>query len=246
MKHEKDGLIWHTFEILGQYPELKHGYFTKAAGNLAFAAGHDRDELVLANIDKAANALGLPAPAFVRQTHGDAVSVVLPKDKYQPRAQREVRQNFDAMLAPEPGVSLLIKVADCQGVLLYDPALKTLALAHSGWRGSVRNIIGKTVAAMAGRGAEPRRILAAVAPSLGPCCAEFVNYATELPEDFWPFKDAENHFDFWAISRKQLTDCGLLPENIEIAGICTKCSPDYFSYRGGDSWERFGLMAGIC
>jgi YfiH family protein len=170
---------------------------------------------------------------------------VRPEDQYQPRSPEEVREGFDAMVAPEPGVSLLIKMADCQGVLLYDPASKILGLAHSGWRGSVRNILAKTVGAMAGCGADPGRMLAGVAPSLGPCCAEFVNYRAELPEEFWNFRVNETHFDFWAISRKQLTDCGLKAENIEIAGICTKCSPEYFSYRRGDDWGRFGLLAGV-
>lgn len=253
MKHSKDGLVWHSFSIFEAYPELRHGYFTKAGGvsgggvlNLAFTAGgQDSAEKVMANIDKAAGVLGLPAPAFVRQTHSDAVSMVRPGDHYQPRSPEDVREGFDAMVAPGAGVSLLIKVADCQGVLLYDPVAKIVGLAHSGWRGSVRNILAKTVARMAEEGAEPGRMLAGIAPSLGPCCAEFVNFAAELPEEFWAFRVNEKHFDFWAISRRQLTACGLKPENIETAGVCTKCSPDYFSYRRGDSWGRFGVIAGL-
>ncbi len=254
MKHEKNGLSWGSFSIFEKFPELSHGYFTKAGGrsgpdgrelNLAFSEGHDRVENVMANIDLAAGVLGLPAPAFVRQTHGAEISVVRPEEGYRPRRPEDVRQGFDAMVAPKPGVSLLIKVADCQAVLLYDPETKILGLAHSGWRGSAQNIIAATVREMVGRGAGPERMLAGVAPSLGPCCAEFVNYRAELPESFWPFEVSENHFDFWAVSRQQLTDCGLSPDNIEIAGICSKCSPDYFSYRGGDRWFRFGLLAGV-
>lgn len=253
IRYSENGLRWHSFEIFERCPELRHGYFTRRGGlsgpggdelNLAFADGHDTVENVMANIDRAAGALGLPAPAFVRQTHGAEVSLVLPEDRYRPRSPEEVRQGYDAMVAPLPGVSLLIKMADCQGILLYDPVSQVLGLAHSGWRGSVRNIIAAAVARMVACGAEPRRILAGVAPSLGPCCAEFVNYRAELPEHFWPHQVTENHFDFWEISRQQLTACGLAPENIEIAGICTKCSPDYFSYRRRDLWGRFGLLAG--
>ena len=254
MRHTDEGLIWHSFSIFEPWPELRHGYFTRAGGlsgpeggdlNLAFAQGFDPPENVMANIDRAADALGLPAPAFVRQTHGVGVSSVLPAHRYQPRSPEEVRYGFDAMIAPEPGVSLLIKVADCQAVLLYDPILKMLGLVHSGWRGSVQNVIGVTVTEMARLGAVPGRMLAAVAPSLGPCCAEFVNHALELPRDFLEFQVTKNHFDFWAVSRKQLNGCGLADRNIEIAGLCTKCSPEFFSYRRGDHWGRFGLMAGV-
>ncbi|UQZ89928.1 hypothetical protein C4J81_12185 [Deltaproteobacteria bacterium Smac51] len=254
MQHTRDGLTWHTFSILEPYPELRHGYFTRAGGssgpardelNLAFADERDPVENVLANIDRARAVLGLPAPAFVRQTHGADISVVMPAHNYHPRSPEEVRYGFDAMIAPEPDVSLLIKVADCQGVLLYDPVSRILGLAHSGWRGSVQNIIAATVVKMTRYGAVPQRMLAAVAPSLGPCCAEFVHHAKELPPRFTDHMVSENHFDFWAISREQLTGCGIRPANIEIAGICTKCSPEFFSYRGGDQWGRFGIMAGV-
>ena len=45
------------------------------------------------------------------------------------------------------------------------------------------------------------------------------------------FKGSENHCDFWKISKHQLEQCGLLPENIVLPTICTSCSTDYFSYR---------------
>ena len=80
-------------------------------------------------------------------------------------------------------------------------------------------------------GSEPINLHAFVSPSLGPCCAEFIHYKKELPGDFQAFQVKPHYFDFWKISRYQLTGAGLVGENIEIAGICTSCSNDYFSYR---------------
>ncbi|MDR1044513.1 MAG: polyphenol oxidase family protein [Candidatus Adiutrix sp.] len=252
-KNTRNGLIWYEFSIFDSCPELRHGVFTRHGG---VSGSHGRDlslafndfdppDNVRQNLARAEKALGLTPAAFVRQTHSANISVVRPQDAYQPRNPSEVRQDCDALIAPEPGVSLLIKVADCQGVILYDPATRALALVHSGWRGSVQNIIGLAVDQLIGFGVRPADILAAVSPSLGPCCAEFVNYRRELPEDFQAFMVREGYFDFWAVSRRQLTERGLLPENIEVAGICTKCAPDFFSYRRGDRWERFGLMAAV-
>lgn len=255
-RHEKNGLVWHTFDILAPYPELRHGYFERYGGqsgprhdelNLAFVGGGeavDEPGNVLANIDRAADALGLPAPAFVRQCHGDHVQPVSPMWRYAPRCQDDAVP-ADAMVALAPNISLLIKTADCQAVLLFDPQTKALALAHSGWRGSVRGIVAKTVAMMTCSGVPASRLLAAVSPSLGPCCAEFVNYRREFPESFQKFMVRPNYFDFWALTRQELIDAGLKPGNIEVAGVCTKCSPGYFSYRGGDEWQRGGLMAGV-
>lgn len=246
------GLTWYTFSIFEPHPELRHGVFTRHGGvsgpegrdlHLSFSGGADPAG-VRTNLRRAEDALGLPPAAFIGQTHSAHITVVRPEDEYHPRGPEDIRQGRDAMIAPKPGVNLLIRTADCQGVILYDPETRMLGLVHSGWRGSVQNILGVTVAHLADLGARPASIKAAIGPSLGPCCAEFVNHRQELPEHFQNFMTAENHFDFWAISRRQLTDSGLDPENIATAGVCTKCSPEFFSYRRGD-WGRFGIMAGV-
>ena len=252
-KHRHNGLIWYGFSLFDSHPELRHGVFTRFGGvsgphgdelSLAFNAVDPREN-VLTNIKRAEEALGLPPPAFVRQTHSDRTVVVRPEDDYQPQGPEEAHEGYDAIVAPEPGVSLLIKVADCQAVILYDPTARAIGLVHSGWRGSVQNIIGATVAEMAALGLDPAGMKAAISPSLGPCCAEFINYRQELPEHFQEYMVNDTHFDFWAISRRQLIEAGLKDENIEVAGVCTKCSPEFFSYRRGDQWARFGLMAGV-
>lgn len=252
-KYSYNSLIWYGFSIFESHPEFRHGVFTRFGG----LSGPKGDELwlafnsvdpqanVLANIERAREALGLPPPAFVRQTHSDRVLVVRPSDAYQPRGPEEAHADYDAMVAPEPGVGLLIKVADCQAVIIHDPVSGATGLAHSGWRGSVRNIIGATVAEMVSLGLDPSGFKAAISPSLGPCCAEFINYRRELPEHFQKHMVGDAHFDFWAISREQLIEAGLRDENIETAGICTKCSPEFFSYRRGDKLARFGVMAGV-
>ena len=248
-----NGLKWYEFPGLAVHPELAHGVFTRQGGvsgpgggelSLAFNET-DSPENVAANLGRAERALNLPPAAFVTQTHGAEILVVRPGDAYHPRVPEEARPGYDALLAPVPGVALLVKVADCQAVLLYDPESRALALVHSGWRGSGRNILGRTVAALAEIGARPARLKAAISPSLGPCCAEFVNHQTELPPEFKPFMVRENHFDFWAVSRGQLTGAGLKEENIETAGICSRCSPEFYSYRRGDIWPRFGFLAGV-
>ena len=253
LKNQKDGLSWYTFPLFERCPELRHGVFTRFGGvsgpagtelRMSFNSDDDPDK-VRTNIRRAEAVLNVGPSAYVRQTHSANIAVVRPEDNYRPSGPEDSREDYDALLAPEPGPTLLIKVADCQAVILYDPRTKALALVHSGWRGSVGNIIGAAVARMVDFGVDPAGLLAAVAPSLGPCCAEFVNYREELPESFWPFQVSENHFDFWAISRKQLADSGVRPENVAVAGVCTKCSGEFFSYRGGDRWPRFGVMAAV-
>jgi len=205
--------------------------------NLSFGVG-DTDEKVLENRQRLKAALGIPVLASARQVHGDAVWVI-----DAPLDQDTELAGYDALVTNQPGVALLVQQADCQAVLLHDPVRQVVAAIHAGWRGSVANIIGKTIRTMHEQfGTAPADLMAGISPSLGPCCAEFVNYRNELPESFHGYQVAPNHFDFWAISRDQLREAGVLSTHIELAGICTKCSPDHFSFRRERVTGRFGSL----
>jgi len=138
----------------------------------------------------------------------------------------------DALITDVPGTGLMIQQADCQAVLFSDTAHGAIGAVHCGWRGSVANIIGATIEQMTSQyGTDPATLRADISPSLGPCCAEFVNHRTELPESFLRFQVKENYFDFWQISAAQLTAAGVSADGIHLPHTCTCCSDDYFSYR---------------
>lgn len=122
-----------------------------------------------------------------------------------------------------------------------------VANVHSGWRGSIANIIGHTLDAMKKNfGSDPAHVVAGIGPSLGPCCAEFVNYKEEIPEPFWKYRNDRRHFDFWAVSRDQLCEAGVCAENIHISGLCTRCRTDlFFSYRAEGITGRFAAIIGL-
>ena len=208
--------------------------------NVGLHVGDD-EARVLRNRGLIREELGLERLVSARQVHGESVLVV----EAMPEADVE-HAGHDALMTNIPGIGLMIQQADCQAVMLYDPEHGAVANIHSGWRGSVANIIAKTVAAMtAAYGTRPASLFAAISPSLGPCCGEFVNYRQELPEPFHGYQTHPNHFDFWAISRDQLRDSGVRGEQIEIAGSCTACGGDYFSYRRDGVTGRFASVIGI-
>jgi YfiH family protein len=185
--------------------------------------------------------LGLAHLVSARQVHGDRIQRVA-GGKQEPG---EV-DGCDALLTNEPGIGLLVQHADCQAVMLHDPRQQAVANIHAGWRGSVLDIIAKTIHEMQKQfGTDPADLRAGVSPSLGPCCAEFVNYRQELPPELHPYQGSENHFDFWAVSRDQLQACGVQKENIAVAGICTRCNENYFSYRRQKQTGRCGSVIGL-
>lgn len=172
-------------------------------------------------------ALGLSSLVSAKQVHGNRVVCI----------NNGIREDveldgYDGLITNQPGLGLMIQQADCQAVLLFDPVCKVVGALHNGWRGSVINIISSGINSMVHHfGTDPADILASISPSLGPCCSEFVNYKSELPGSFNSFMVADNHFDFWRISKKQLMDCGIQKNRIWTSSICSCCHPDYFSYR---------------
>jgi YfiH family protein len=227
---------------------LVHGVFGRRGGvsrppydslNVSFGVGDDPD-LVRANRALLKQALTITTLVSARQVHGDRVLVV----DAGPAEDIEA-DGYDALIT-KGRAGLMIQQADCQAVIIHDPATPALGLAHAGWRGSVADIVGITVRAMtAAFGSTPAQLLAAISPALGPCCAEFVNYRQELPSWMHEFQVRPNYFDFPAITVQQLLAAGLRRENISKAGVCTRCNSAYYSYRRSRITGRFATVAAL-
>ena len=194
--------------------------------NCSFGVG-DQAEKVQANRQLLKHSLGISRLVSASQVHGDQILRI----QETPERDQEM-DGTDALMTDRRDVGLMIQHADCQAILLHDPVQSAIAAVHCGWRGSVLRIIEKTVRMMnACYHSRPEDILASISPSLGPCCAEFINHRQELPASFLAFQQRRNHFDFWQISQAQLMEAGLQRQKIRTAMICTCCNPDYFSYR---------------
>ncbi|WP_231714579.1 peptidoglycan editing factor PgeF [Desulfonema ishimotonii] len=239
-----------------QFEGIWHGLFTRKGGvslrpwkslNVGRSVG-DSPRAVTQNRRRILRTAGGDRLVFAHQVHGTEILIVSENSGEAASASpRSDPAPADAMITDIPGQNLVIQVADCQPVLLYDADRHVAANIHSGWRGSIRNIIGKTISAMTAHfQSDPRRIFAGIGPSLGPCCAEFVNYQREIPEKYRTYRKASDHFDFWAISRDQLCDAGVLPAHIICSGLCTRCRTDlFFSYRGEHTTGRFAAVIGL-
>ncbi len=255
---ELNPIVWPALEAV---PGLTHAVFTRHGGvsqppyeslNAGLSNG-DRHEAVTENLRRIAAWVGLESLVAVSQVHGTHVVVV--DEAFLGQARTRCENGFrlalgpqaDAMVTASRGVGLMIKIADCQAVFLVDPVRRVIANVHCGWRGSVQNILAATVRVMAERfRCRPADLLAAISPSLGPCCAEFRHFEREIPRDLWTFQVRPTYFDFWAVSRHQLTACGVRPENIHTAGECTVCRRDkYFSYRGEKTTGRMAAVVGL-
>jgi hypothetical protein len=243
----RNGAAWYQFDHLAEFPEIDHGIFLRSAGisaapfdrlNVSFSVG-DEPEAVRDNRGLVARCMGVAELVFARQVHG--AEVLVADDGLPEKAAG------DALISAQPGKFLAVVVADCQPILIYDPRLRVVANIHSGWRGSIANIAGRTVEMLKRRfGCAAGDLVVGIGPSLGPCCAEFIHFRTEIPAEFWGYRRDAFLFDFWAISRDQLAAAGVPGANIRTSGLCTRCNTDrFFSYRGEKRTGRFPAVIGL-
>jgi YfiH family protein len=243
------------FKALGRFDGLTHAVGCRTGGvsqgpfsalNVSFDVG-DAPDAVARNRRRWRRLSGGGVHVYARQNHGTSIGVVGPDTGPCDQTIRTLPTPVDALITDVPGIRLLIQTADCQAVLLVDPQRRVVANVHCGWRGSVANIIGLTVARMqADFGCDPGQMTAAIGPSLGPCCAEFVNHVKELPMHFRAFRADGDRFDFWRISQEQLVTAGLRRDRVHTAGICTRCNPDlFYSYRAAHRTGRCAALIGL-
>jgi YfiH family protein len=249
----RNGASFYQFENLADCCGLDHGVFTRNSGhsrhpfsslNISYGIG-DEEKSVARNREIISGIMG--ELIYIQQVHGSEIAVLGRDQKMRnnPSAGRPLIA--DAMVTDRSEKYLVIQVADCQSVLMYEPTRQVVANVHCGWRGSIQNIIGRTVDVMNQNfGCRPDDIRVGISPSLGPCCAEFINYKAEIPPEFWGYKDANHHFDFWAISTDQLMKTGVLEKNIESGQLCTHChTEEFFSYRAEKTTGRFAAVIGL-
>jgi YfiH family protein len=248
------GLPVYRFLLLDDCPGLQHAVFTRLGGvssapfaslNVSYDTQDDAGD-VRENLRRVREATGSASLVYARQVHGGSLLALHERPPLDPEIPYPL-EGVDGFVSSVPGLTMMVKVADCQGVLLFDPRRRVAAAVHAGWRGSVQNIVGKAVQLMTAEfQCRPADLIAGISPSLGPCCGEFRNWPHELPEHFLPYQVRPSYFDFWAITRAQLVQAGVPGENIEIAGLCTRCHPDvFYSYRGERRTGRFAVTIGI-
>lgn len=249
-----NGLSLFQFSLFQSLPGLTHGIFSRHGGNsqgvfsslnLSFSVGDDPQK-VIRNREQLFKTLEIKQLHSLNQVHGKETVEILDNPPPDSHLSPEYRSG-DILITRLPKQGLLIKQADCQSVLLYDPDHQAIANIHCGWRGNVSNVLAEAVKRMrACYGSLPSSLLAGIGPSLGPCCAQFINYRKEFPAKYWTYQTRPYYFDLWRLSRDQLMAAGVLEDRIEIAGICTSCrTNDFFSYRKEKNTGRFATVIAL-
>jgi YfiH family protein len=242
---------------------LSHAFTTRTGGvsegpyeslNLSWSRGDDKSR-VEENRRRLAAALDGVDLVFMNQVHG---ATVLKVDARPVGVWSS--GEADAQMTDVPGLALCAQTADCVPVLLYDPGRPAVAAIHSGWRGTVREIVPATLSAMSkAYGTDPALVQAAIGPSIsagdyrvGPeVLAQFETLFGQLDAGLAGPRDAEGGagLDVAEACRRQLVAGGVRADAISVLDACTFSQPEmFFSCRRAASDGHpgaFGGQAGV-
>jgi YfiH family protein len=151
----------------------------------------------------------------------------------------------DIAVSDDPSAALSVRAADCVPILLADRRGGAVAAIHAGWKGTAAGAVIVAVQSLALRfGTAPADVIAAVGPSIGPCCYEVgpdlrPYFSSHPGAATWFTGDARPHLDLWRATRDQLASAGVPAAQIHVCELCTFDYPALFH-----SYRRDGKNAG--
>lgn len=205
-------------------------------GALATFSGREYD--ASKNLGEFLEALGLKQDQFctIEQVHED--EVILASSACQ-------GVKADALITREKNLPVLIRTADCIPLFIYDPQTPAVGICHSGWKGTRKGIVMKTIRTMKEHfGSNPASLFVGIGPSIRESCyevgQEFKDYFPEHVR-----RNGPKYFcDLIRVVKNQLAESGVKEDKIVDSNICTVCSVDrFFSARKeGQMTGRFISM----
>ena len=245
--HQVNDVLYYSFPSFDGIPFVRHGFSSRLGGvsegafasmNLSFTRGDD-PAAVRENFDRFCAAIGVDAEDVVisAQTHTANVKIVTAADRGQGITCEKEYTDVDGLITNDPDVVLCTQYADCVPLFFVDPVKRVVATSHAGWRGTAAGIAAVTVEKMvASFDCNPQDILAGIGPSIGYCCFEvdtpvyeaFCQVPVFDEGCFTADPNDKYHVNLQEVNRRWMLKSGILPENITVTDLCTKCHSDVF------------------
>ena len=212
-------------------------------GNLALHTGEDATQVV-ENRRTLADALQVDVDQFVfaNQTHSKKAYRVKAWDRGRGSLSTEdAVDDVDALYTYESDVVVGVFTADCVPVIFYDEDTGLIGAIHSGWKGTVQDIVSATFAQI--KNENPDIYMGNIKAILGPSIAQksfevdkdvadqfkALGYADDFIQ--WDDKGQKYLVDNQATVAEQLKRVGVLENNITVSDQDTFEMVDGFSYR---------------
>ncbi|MCL5407084.1 MAG: peptidoglycan editing factor PgeF [Patescibacteria group bacterium] len=225
------------FSIFSAFSELSHGISNRHFGDMRF--GHQKEEITVKNREQFLHQLNINISDLVvpALAHGAQIAVVDQNDRGKGATNLKTAiMATDGLITKDSNVYLMVTIADCLPVLIYDPTLKIAGVLHAGWRGIIAQIVPKAIEKFKSLGSEPRNLVVGVGPGI--CQKHFVVKKDVLSFflDYYPsaafVRNNDGYVDLKKAVFVDLKNTGVASTNIEISNVCTACENGiYGSYR---------------
>ena len=167
IKKEKNGINYIQFKPLIDL-NIKHAYTLKSENLIVKTTGY-AGNINREGYNRVCSAIGLNGENVVlpKLHHTENVRCI---DK---RYEYEELEDTDGLITDKKDIILATTNADCILYLLYDTKRKVIGNIHSGWRGSYKRIIEKSIGEMIEKyQSDPKDIIVCICPSIRKCCFE--------------------------------------------------------------------------
>lgn len=169
---------------------------------------------------------------LLNQKHTDEIYIIKEKK------DTEIRPVADSVITHLKEIAVGVKTADCVPALIFDTENLVIAAVHSGWSGTAKKIIVKTIEKMKEiYNSNLSDIIIMLGPSICGRCYSVTNevineFKKILKYDFYLKKEDRYYIDLKDINKNLLIEKGIKKENIFIHPDCTYCKNDeYQSFR---------------
>ena len=232
-------------KIFEQFPELIFGLSKKINFdpkdefnfNMSLSIG-DSEDFVLTNRKRFFSRLGLEEKEVVlqKQIHSDIINIV---DEYKNGLEG------DALITSKKGLGLAVSTADCTNIFIYDKEKKIISTVHSGWMGTEKEILRKTVQTLFNKfNSTPSNLFCYMGPSISQ-----INYVvgsefqSKFDEKYLKKAGEKLLLDLKTANLDMLLNEGSPKSNIQISEFCSHEILDLHSYRRDKS--KSGRALGI-
>lgn len=234
-------------DLLNQFSEIKFGFSTKIGLERKppfhfnmLKSVNDLEEIVDENRESFFNKIGLNCERIVyqKQIHSDFIKIA---------EKPGIIGESDSLITNQKNLGLAISSADCAPIFIYDFQNKVISGIHSGWRGTQKQIVSKTLLELKEKfNSEPENMVAFIGPSISQknyeVGAEFNKYFDR--KYLFP-KNGKYLLDVKTANYDMLANFGIPKDQIEVSQLCSFDEDYLHSYRreGEKSGRAFGVIA---
>lgn len=201
--------------------------------NLSLTVGDDPD-IVNKNREAFFNELGFTSSQITiqKQIHSEIVTIV---------EKPGIIAESDGMITNKKNLGLAISTADCVPIFVFDKTNKVIAAIHSGWRGTQKQILKKSLNILTEKfHSNPQDLIVYVGPSISQSNYEVgAEVAEQFGEKYSMRINGKIFLNVVQANLDMISDFNIPEDQIEVSQFCSFEENELFH-----SYRRDGKLAG--